>query len=361
MDSICGIPSVTLEGTPDDWRKLREKVELLAPFGLDWWLCELRPICDKFVRASEGNVDREHWRRLYKIRAVYGTEVINGWLGKLFPYTENFRDRCVSRRNDLLDPRVENEIRNLEAEEARGEPDRFGGFYAPGIRAEALPRGLSRVPFTLTERKGKQTRNGKQTAMEFVAGSVVVTQDRATRPLRPTVGWAVRESAPIEQAMLRLAEHWLEPAKVGLSCEMLRGLPIEYLPTDVLRFYQSAVSAKIHLGNGRGLYRILPLAEWREPDWAEKCRPGYKGEQFHGPPELLRFAKLADRTELLIRLHSRKPKHGGEVSVGRRGAEPVDDTGRKVARSFTDFLLRALDGSGEPYFRRADFKPLDED
>jgi hypothetical protein len=31
-----------------------------------------------------------------------------------------------------------------------------------------------------------------------------------------------------------------------------------------------------------------------------------------------------------------------------------------VARSFTDFLLRALDGAGEPYFRRADFEPLEE-
>src|SRR5262249_44382943 len=48
---ICGIPSVTLEGTPADWQKLCAKVDLLTPFGLDWWLAELRPICDQFVSA----------------------------------------------------------------------------------------------------------------------------------------------------------------------------------------------------------------------------------------------------------------------------------------------------------------------
>src|SRR5262249_39182131 len=76
--AVCGIPTVTLEGTPGDWSKLREKVELLAPFGLDWWLRELRPICDQFARAASGDVDRAHWQRLYKVRAVYGAEVING-------------------------------------------------------------------------------------------------------------------------------------------------------------------------------------------------------------------------------------------------------------------------------------------
>jgi hypothetical protein len=350
---ICGIPSVTLEGTPADWRKLREKAEMLAPFGLDWWLRELRPICDQFVRASEGEVDLDHWRRLYKIRAVYGAEVINGWLGKLFPYINDSADGKLSRRNDLLDPGVEEEIRSLEADEAKRGRESLRLFHAPGIRAEDLPRGLSRVPFTLTERASKR-------AMEFLAGSIAVTQDGATRALRPTLGWAVREAAPIEQAMLRLAEHRLEPATVGLSWELLRDHHIDYLPTDVLRFYQLADSAEIHPRTSRGVYRVLPLAEWREPDWAQKWLPSRNGEQFRAPPELFRFAELADGTELVIRLYCRERKHTGAVLVGWRGAGAAPEAGWKVARSFTDFLLRALDGAGEPYFRCADFQPLDE-
>ncbi len=126
--------------------------------------------------------------------------------------------------------------------------------------------------------------------------------------------------------------------------------------TDVLGFYQSAGSAEIHPGNGGGLYRVLPLAEWRKPDWAQKWLPGYQGEQLRAPPELFRFAELTDGTELVIRLSCPEHKHTGAVFAGQRGA----NAGRKVAQSFTDFLLCALDGAGEPYFRRADFEPLKE-
>ena len=42
---ICGIPTVTLEGTPDDWRRLADKAAALAAFDLDWWLAHLLPIC----------------------------------------------------------------------------------------------------------------------------------------------------------------------------------------------------------------------------------------------------------------------------------------------------------------------------
>jgi hypothetical protein len=348
---ICGIPSVTLEGTPADWRKLRERVELLAPFGLDWWLRELRPICDQFVRAAAGDVDRRHWRRLYKVRAVYGAEVINGWLGKLFPYTKDLATGTFSRRNDLLDPQVEAEIRQLEAAEAREGRDKPPRFGAPGITAEALPRGLSQVPFTLSDRNGKR-------AMELVAGSVVVTQAGETGALRPTLGWAVREAAPIEQAMLRLAEHRLVPAQIVLSWDALRALGVYYVPTDVLRFYKSAASAEIHPRSGGALYRVLPLAEWCEPDWAQKWVPGYRGDKVRTTPELFRFAELADGTELVIRLYCREGKNTGAVFVGRRrDGAAVPETGRKVARSFTHFLLQALDGAGEPYFRGAGFAP----
>jgi Domain of unknown function (DUF4419) len=351
---ICGIPSVTLEGTPADWRKLRRKVDLLAPFGLDWWLSELRPICDQFARAAAGDIDRKHWRRLYKVRAVYGAEVINGWLGKLFPYTKDMETGKFSRRNDLLDPKVEAEIRKLEAEERRNDGQEPTRFHAPGITAEALPRGLSQVPFTLSDLMA-----GTKRAMEMVAGPIVVTQHVETGALRPTLGWAVRESAPIEQAMIRLAEHTLEPVQVGLSWEALRALGVGYLPTDVLRFYHEAAGASIHGKNRVPLYRVLPLAEWTEPEWAQKWTTRFNGEKMKEPSSLLRFAESSDGTELVIQLYCTKRMHTGAVFVGRRrDGQPVAETGQKVARSFTDFLLRALDGGSDPYFRRAGFVPL---
>jgi hypothetical protein len=343
--AVCGIPSVTLEGTKADWQNLRQKVELLAPFGLDWWLGELRPICDQFAQAASGNVDREHWKRLYKVRQVYGAEVVNGWLGKLFPYTRR------GERNDLLDPQVEAEIRKLEAEDTRSKRQTHLRFNAPGIRPEELPRGLSQVPFTLKDSRGER-------AMDFLAGPVAVMQDAQTLALRPTLGWAVREAPAIEQALRRLAQHGLEPAPPGALWDRLGALHQSYIPTDVVRFYEVAGGVAIHAG----LYRVLPLVEWGEPEWAQQ-ESSRDDQPFRVrlPSDLLRFAHLNDGTELVIQLYCPQEKNTGAVFVGRSlDGRPLADTGRRVAQSFTDFLLRALDSAGSPYFRRPGFAPPGE-
>ena len=32
---LCGIPYITLEGTIDDWKKIRQKIEKLKDYGLE--------------------------------------------------------------------------------------------------------------------------------------------------------------------------------------------------------------------------------------------------------------------------------------------------------------------------------------
>src|SRR5262249_47641148 len=86
---VCGIPAVTLEGTVDDWRRLRIKVEALAAFDLEWWLECLRPICDHFEWAAGGEPDRWHWRNIYKLQDAYGGHEVNGWIAHLFPYLKD--------------------------------------------------------------------------------------------------------------------------------------------------------------------------------------------------------------------------------------------------------------------------------
>ena len=41
---ICGIPEVTLKGTPEDWQKIYDKVLSLRKYELDWWISELELI-----------------------------------------------------------------------------------------------------------------------------------------------------------------------------------------------------------------------------------------------------------------------------------------------------------------------------
>src|SRR5512139_2223919 len=86
MTFICGIPSITLTGTPEDWRKIRERIDAVATFGLETWCRSLIPIADQFVRASTGDVDLAFWRRIYSPIDAYGGKVVTGWAARFYPY-----------------------------------------------------------------------------------------------------------------------------------------------------------------------------------------------------------------------------------------------------------------------------------
>ncbi len=100
LETICGIPYVTLQGTTDDWKKFADKVHLLRDYGLDWWADQLEPIAAEFIKASQGNPDREFWKNIVKktrpgeLRGYgclpTGRETkFDGWFLKFLPFTEN--------------------------------------------------------------------------------------------------------------------------------------------------------------------------------------------------------------------------------------------------------------------------------
>jgi len=74
MRTMCGIPSVELEGTEDDWVKLKSKLlnlkKILQPIhssiGLTaaWWM-KIEVICDKLIDTYRGNGDKEWWSKIF--------------------------------------------------------------------------------------------------------------------------------------------------------------------------------------------------------------------------------------------------------------------------------------------------------
>ena len=64
--SLCGIPAVTLEGTVEDWEKVRERVGRLGRYDLCWWTDMVGPLIDEFVKAAKGNPTPSFWKNLYK-------------------------------------------------------------------------------------------------------------------------------------------------------------------------------------------------------------------------------------------------------------------------------------------------------
>lgn len=155
----CGIPSITLLGTPDDWRSVRVRAGVLAEFGLEHWTRWLLPALDQFVAAAEGNADRAMWSSFYKYESRSGGDTVSGWINALFPYLRE-------RGNTKLVPN----------------PDIAGrGFHGPTLASFAS--GMSIAPFTWQYL-------GTPYPMDFAAGFVAVSYQGGG--VRPAIGWAVR-------------------------------------------------------------------------------------------------------------------------------------------------------------------------
>ena len=160
---ICGIPAITLEGTPADWDRLRTALDGLDVFGMDWWTVRLREIADRFAAASRGEVDAAWWRAIYKRKEVYGGFTFSGWFAWLFPYV----GPAGEVRNPVLD-------------------DPTGGTQ---IGSGAMPPGLSEVPVTVVRL------DGSREPFDLLAGFLGIEPAGGDGcGLRPVLGWAVRRS-----------------------------------------------------------------------------------------------------------------------------------------------------------------------
>ena len=171
MICICGIPEITVTGTPDDWRRMRERVEVLATYDLEWWISRLRRVLDEFVRTAEGNPKRDFWKAIYKPEQVYGDKVATGWIADLFPYL---------RRPDRLFPNYVFKHRRID-------------WTVPvdaGVTPNSFPSGLSKVPVELTGQ------NGGLNAVDLLAGFFGVAQRAEDFALYPLISWAVGTPAP---------------------------------------------------------------------------------------------------------------------------------------------------------------------
>ncbi|MGC4044368.1 MAG: DUF4419 domain-containing protein [Armatimonas sp.] len=174
---ICGIPEVTLKGTADDWRSIRQRVETLVGYDLDHWVTRLRPILDEFVKSAEGSPNTDFWQSIYKPASAYGGEVATGWITDLFPYLESSGERYPNRT--LTIPRV-----GWALSQEGG-----SSYNGIGITPASFPSGLSCAPFTVRFETEPPLPEQK---MNLLAGFLGVVQTPEGR-LAPHIGWSVVE------------------------------------------------------------------------------------------------------------------------------------------------------------------------
>lgn len=176
MYCVCGIPSITLLGTPADWRTIRERIEVIAELDLGWWTKSLAKIADRLVAAAKGRPDREFFRGIYKPRKAYGPERIVGWAARLYPYVGN--EGRYDERNPLLG----------RALDAPLKLDAHGEYAGPSITLNEVPSCMAQAVVRMHFADGRPERR-----IALDGGLIGVEQD-AKGALVPRVGYVVRDA-----------------------------------------------------------------------------------------------------------------------------------------------------------------------
>lgn len=96
--SECGIPTITLEGSKEDWEKLRQKVQSLNDLNagdkldLKWWLDYLTPLVNRICDdAITRNPNTTFWKNIYKYEDPgSGNAIVSGWINTFFPIHQEY-------------------------------------------------------------------------------------------------------------------------------------------------------------------------------------------------------------------------------------------------------------------------------
>ena len=107
----CGIPSITLDGSVEDWKRVRKKTMQLKKYGLEKWIDSLDPILKEFILAADGKPNQIFWKSMMKKQSVDRLAgggclpemptKLDGWLLKLFPDENGVTLEEISHTKDM--------------------------------------------------------------------------------------------------------------------------------------------------------------------------------------------------------------------------------------------------------------------
>jgi hypothetical protein len=178
--TACGIPSITLKGSVDDWKAIKEYVQYIEKYNLQWWTSKLLPIIDQFINTVESHIDRDFWNSMVKVNDGSGGPYYSGWFKYLFPY---IRDR------------EDNYIQNP---------------YNDEITSTCIPLSISKVPF-------KWNYYGVNFDMMFNGGFIGIDIDRSnvsTGAIRPVIAWSVQN---LSENNIEIPQEIINCLKHGIS------------------------------------------------------------------------------------------------------------------------------------------------
>ena len=111
----CGISYIILEGSLEDWQKIKSKLEYLSNFGLKWWTNHLIPIIDNIIKTKKyydknKKINSEmvdFWKKMIRLKGAgnfYDPHVINGWIIKFIPDLSGEQPKLFDEINERFVP-----------------------------------------------------------------------------------------------------------------------------------------------------------------------------------------------------------------------------------------------------------------
>ena len=168
----CGIPNVTLLGTPEDWETLRAKVDRLLEFEVEGqkhmesWHSWLVHICDNLVASANGSPSMEFWDKICcHLGGGSGPSYISGWISTFAIF--NSEGKFQGDKTSF---------------QGRGEPEVNTGF--PVIDTSDLPAGITSVPVLVDD-------NGTEYNCFMFAGHMGYTSNEAKDTIIPRTDWCI--------------------------------------------------------------------------------------------------------------------------------------------------------------------------
>lgn len=167
MRISCGIPHITLTGTPEDWQKVLDKTRKLDVSGLEKWTKSLEPILTEFILTAKGQPNRKFWRNIVKKQSVKKLEggacsfktptQLDGWFLMLFPNEEG------KTLDDIY-------------------------------HTQNMPAEYVRVPLKYVVIESESGDIDEEAGLELWAGFMGAIEDTLKNTITPKIGWLVRKA-----------------------------------------------------------------------------------------------------------------------------------------------------------------------
>ena len=175
FELCCGIPSVTLLGSVEDWVELRSKFDVLLQFEVDGqtymrdWHKWLSLIGDNLIQSAKGDADVEFWDRVASnLGGGSGPCYISGWIGAFAVFSDEGLWQGETRKPETFGPGY------LESE-------------FPIINTNDLPSGVVAVPVLVDD-------NGTKHNCTMLSGQFGMAADGCS--LSPSTDWCIVTELP---------------------------------------------------------------------------------------------------------------------------------------------------------------------